>query len=87
MSDGTDDQYVAGPRPTEISLRQRMRDVATSVAAIEDWIADTLERLASVRPHDAARLRARAADARSFAAEERVRAAQYARGCGEVRPR
>ena len=87
MSDGTDDQYVAGPRPTEISLRQRMRDVATSVAATEDWIADTLERLASARPHDAARLRARAAHARNFAAEERARAAQYARGCGEVRPR
>ena len=87
MSDGNDDQYLVGPRPTEISLRQRMRDVATSVAATEDWIADTLERLASARPHDAARLRARAAHARNFAAEERARAAQYGLGGGEVRPR
>ena len=87
MSDGTDDQHVTGPRPSETTLRQRMRDVAASVAATEDWIADTLERLARARPHDAARLRARAAHARNFAAEERARAAEYARGCGEVRPR
>ena len=87
MSDGTDDQHVTGPRPSETTLRQRMRDVAASVAATEDWIADTLERLARARPHDAARLRARAAHARNFAAEEHARAAQYARGCGEVRPR
>jgi len=79
MSSGTDDQDF---RLTEISLRQRMRDVAASVAATEDWVADTLERLARARPHDAARLRARAADARDFAALERARAAQYA-----LRPR
>jgi len=59
-----------------------MRDAAASVAVTEDWVADTLERLARARPHDAARLRARAAHARSFAAEERARAAQYA-----IRPR
>ena len=84
MSSGTDDQDF---RLTEISLRQRMRDVAVSVAATEDWVADTLERMASDRPHDAARLRARAAHARSFADLERARAAQYAPGHGEVRPR
>jgi len=79
MSNGIDDQDF---RLTEMNLRRRMRDVAASVAATEDWVADTLERLARARPHDAARLRARAAHARSFAAEERARAAQYA-----VRPR
>ena len=84
MSSGTDDQDF---RLTEISLRQRMRDVAASVAATEDRVADTLERLARARPHDAARLRARAADARSFAAEERARAVQYDASPGEVRPR
>jgi len=83
MSNGTDDQ---DSRPTAISLRQRMRDVAVSVAVTEDWVADTLERLARDRPHDAARLRARAAHARGFAAEERARAAQYAPGPGDVRP-
>jgi len=79
MSNGIDDQDF---RLTEMNLRRRMRDVAASVAATEDWVADTLERLARARPHDAARLQARAAHARSFAAEERARAAQYA-----VRPR
>ena len=79
MSSGTDDQDC---QLTATSLRRRMRDAAASVAVTEDWVADTLERLARARPHDAARLRARAAHARSFAAEERARAAQYA-----IRPR
>jgi hypothetical protein len=84
MSSETDDQDF---RLTEINLRQRIRDVAASIAATEDWVADTLERLATVRPHDAARLRARAAHARSFAAQERAQAAQYAQRPREVRPR
>jgi len=83
MSNGTDDQDF---RPTATSLRQRMRDVAVSVAATEDWVADTLERLASDRPRDAARLRARAAHARGFAAQERARAARWGSGHGEIRP-
>jgi hypothetical protein len=84
MSDWIDDQELARPRLSATSLRQRMRDTATSIAATEDRVADTLERLASARPHDAARLRARAADARAFAAQQRDRAARY--GPGEVRP-
>jgi len=84
MSSGIDDQDF---RSTEVSLRQRLGYAAASVAATEEWVADTLERLARTRPHDAARLRARAAHARSFAAEERARAAWYAPGSDEVRPR
>jgi hypothetical protein len=87
MSDWTDDQDLARHRLTATSLRQRMGDTAASIAATEDWVADTLERLASARPHDAARLRAKAAHARDFAAEQRARAAQYGAGPGEVRPR
>jgi hypothetical protein len=87
MSNGTDDQVVAGLRPTEISLRQRVGDAAASVAATKDWVADTLERLARARPHDAARLRARAAHARNFAAQECALAAAYGSARDEVRPR
>ena len=87
MSNGIDDQDLAKSRPTEISLRQRIRETAASIAATEDWVADTLERLAHTRPHDAARLRARAASARSFAAQERALAARWGSGYGGVRPR
>lgn len=50
---------------------------AAAIAATEDRVADTLDHLARIRPHDAARLLARAAEAREFAALERDRAAAY----------
>ena len=62
---------------TALDLRQRLAATAAAVAETEDWIADTLESLARVRPHDAERLRSRAADAREFAARERAQAAIY----------
>jgi hypothetical protein len=55
--------------------RQRMEDVTAAVAATEEWVAETLERLARSRPRDAVRLRARAAFARDFAAQQRARLA------------
>lgn len=51
--------------------------MAEAIAATEDAFADTLDRMAWVEPHDAARLRAKAAPARSYAARERRHAAYY----------
>jgi hypothetical protein len=77
MSNWTDDQDVARLQLTAMSLRQRLRETAASIAATEDRVAETLERLARDRPHDAERLLASAADARDLAAKQRARAAQY----------
>jgi hypothetical protein len=60
-----------------MGLRQRIAATAASIAETEDWVADTLDRLALARPHDAERLRARATHARLFAARERTQAAIY----------
>jgi hypothetical protein len=49
--------------------------VAAAIAGTEDRVADTLERMAVVRPHDAVGLMARATQARQYAAMERHRAA------------
>ena len=72
---------VDGERPgawlTAMSLRQQIAATAASIAETEEWVADTLDRLARVRPHDAERLRARAKHARLFAARERSQAAIY----------
>jgi capsid protein len=75
----TADERLARLRLIGTSLRRRLGVTAASVAVTEDRIADTLDRIARVRPRDAERLRARAAHARSFAAEERDRAARYCR--------
>jgi hypothetical protein len=85
MSNWTADQDLATLRVTAASLRQRMGDAAASIAETEEWVADTLERLARARPHDAARLRSRAAHARDFAAQQRARATAYGAGCGDLR--
>jgi hypothetical protein len=77
MTDQTDDERSARLRAAAVGLRQRMGTTAASVAVTEERVADTLDRLARVRPHDAERLRARAAHARLFAALERDRAAAY----------
>ena len=57
------------------ALRRRLADVATAIAGTEDRVADTLERMAVVRPDDAAGLMARATQARQYAATERSWAA------------
>jgi hypothetical protein len=65
-----------GP-PDSMDLRERIAATAVSIAETEDWVADTFDHLARVRPHDAERLHARAAHARWFAARERAQAAIY----------
>ena len=75
--------YPHPPRPPDLAwsttsvLRQQLAATAAAVAETEDWVADTFDRLARVRPQDAERLRAQAAHARMFAARERARAATY----------
>ena len=77
MTDRIDDESSARAWSTALSLRQQIAATAASIAETEDWVADTLDRLARARPHDADRLRARAAHARRFAARERAQAALY----------
>jgi hypothetical protein len=72
-----DDDYVTSLRVTCAGLRQRLGATAASIAATEDWLADTYDRVARERPRDAERLRDAARRARRFAAEERERAAVY----------
>ena len=81
-TDRVDDESSAGVWITAIGLRQQIAATAASIAETEDWVADTLDRLALVRPHDAARLRARAMPARLFAARERNQAAIYRANTG-----
>jgi hypothetical protein len=50
MSNRTDNQDLARLQLTAMSLRQRMRETPASVAATEDGVAETLERLARDRP-------------------------------------
>ena len=56
-------------------LRQRLADVAASIACTEDQLAETLERMALALPEAATRLRAHAERARRFAMLERDQAA------------
>jgi hypothetical protein len=79
MTYGTGYEHLAELQTIGASLRQRLGMTAASVAATEERVAATLDRLAHARPHDAERLRARATQARLFAAEERERAATYGR--------
>ena len=77
VTDKIDDESSARARSTALRLRLRIAATAASIAETEDWVADTLDSLARVRPDDAERLRARAAHARLFAARERAQAALY----------
>ena len=77
MRDRIDDQSLAAVWSTAMNLRQKLAATAACIAETEDWVADTLDRLARVRPNDAERLRARAAHARLYAARERAQAATY----------
>ena len=65
---------------TAASLRRRLVAAATSIAWTEDWLADTLDRMAHDRPREAERLRANAARARQYAASERAWAARFCAG-------
>jgi hypothetical protein len=77
VTDSSDGPSPARAWSTALHLRQQLAATAASIAETEDWVADTLDRLARVRPHDADRLHARAAHARLFAARERAQAAVY----------
>jgi hypothetical protein len=65
-----------------MDLRERIAATAVSIAETEDWVADTLDHLARVRPREGVRLRARAQRARLYAARERAQAALYRSGPG-----
>ena len=77
MTDRFSDESLEQALSTAMRIRQQLAATAAAIAETEDWIADTLDRLALVRPRDAERLRARAAHARTFAARERAQAAIY----------
>ena len=77
MTDSSDGPSPARAWSTALHLRQQLAATAASIAETEDWVADTLDYLARVRPHDADRVHARAAHARLFAARERAQAAVY----------
>lgn len=57
--------------------RRRLADLAAAIAGTEDRVADTFERMALTRPHNASGLLARAARARQCAMLERDRAAAF----------
>jgi len=69
------DHDLGRPQIDGAGLRQRLADVAASIACTEDQVAETMERMALVLPYDAARLREHAARARRYATMERNRAA------------
>ena len=75
--DRVDDESLSRAWIRAMGLRQQIAATAASIVETEDWVADTLDRLALVRPHDAERLRERATHARLFAARERNQAAIY----------
>jgi hypothetical protein len=77
VSDSFNAERLAGAWLTALDLRKQIAATAASIAETEDWVADTLDHLARVRPRDAERLHARAAHARLFAAQERAQAAIY----------
>lgn len=78
MSDPTDEERAHRLGQKEAELRRRMAEMAGSVAATEEKVADTFEQVAKHRsPPDAERLRAKARDARGYAAKQRDRAANY----------
>jgi hypothetical protein len=72
-----EDHHVRRPQLAAAALRRHIALVAAAVAQTEDEVANTLEQIAMIRPHDATRLRARAEQARKNAVLERARAAQY----------
>jgi hypothetical protein len=78
VNNSIDDEKLVKLRRAAGELRRRMEAIAAAIAATEDDVAGTLDRLARTRPHDQQRLHARAASARRFAAQERELAARCA---------
>jgi hypothetical protein len=77
---GLDDDYRLNRMQIDPAIqRRRLATLAADIAHTEDSVADTLERMALMRPYDAVALRARAAQARQHAALERNRAATFSR--------
>jgi hypothetical protein len=77
---GQDDDYRLNRMQIDPAIqRRRLATLAADIAHTEDSVADTLERMALMRPYDATALRARAAQARQHAALERNRAATFSR--------
>jgi hypothetical protein len=77
---GQDDDYRLNRMQIDPAIqRRRLATLAADIAHTEDSVADTLERMALMRPYDAVALRARAAQARQHAALERNRAATFSR--------
>ena len=75
---GQDDDHHRSVRPIDLAgQRQRLATVAANIAHTEELVAETLERLALMRPYDAGALRARAAQARRQAEAGRDRAATF----------
>ena len=77
MAGQNPDLDVGRLRADGVGLRQRLADVAASIACTEDQVAETLERMALILPYDTARLRETAARARRYARMERDRAALF----------
>jgi thiamine monophosphate kinase len=71
----TDESHIV-LRRTAQELRKRMGDIAAAIAATEEDVADTFDRLAHDRPHDQQRLQERAASARLVAVQARDLAAR-----------
>ena len=68
MTDRAGDDSSARALSTALKLRLQLAATAAAIAETEDWIADTRDHLARVRPPDAER---------RFAARERAQAAVY----------
>jgi hypothetical protein len=80
VPDPADDKYRTHTRQKVDDLRRQAANLAGSIASTEERVADTLEKVADHRPpDDAKRLRARADEARTYAAKERHRAAEYSK--------
>lgn len=77
MTGQDDDYHLSRIQIDPAVQRRRLATLAADLAHTEDRVADTLERMALLRPYDAAALRARAAQARQHAALERSRAAMF----------
>jgi hypothetical protein len=77
MTGQDDDNHLSHIQIDPAMQRRRLAILAADIAYTEDLVADTLERMALMRPHDAASLRARAAQARQHAVPERNRAAIF----------
>lgn len=78
MSDRTELDRADQLKQEGARLRRQSAQLASFVAATEEEVADTLEKVAENRPpHDAQRLIAMAEEARQYAAKERERSAEY----------